>query len=305
VSETQQEADQLSEDAISGVSRNLSSILEMHAALIGAAIAHGSNADVPGGTAMLAMGHVANMEAWENLQDASERLDRAYTSIEDEDPDDAWSAAQTIQFWAEQWRIQLDADYEMRRSIRTEANFLRSALAWAWSNEPRWTDFAHDITAAKTKLENILLTGRRPAFRGVPCMYEECKGKRLVRTTVPARGPHGEKTWRLTDWHCPSCKRSWNEDAYARLVAAASESLHYRNLDGEAWCSIERAAQRVDRSQATIRSWINRNQVTSACSVETRRTYVLISDIHRRHALALERAARRKRAMKRKRMTGV
>jgi hypothetical protein len=53
---------------------------------------------------MVELGNVANIEAWTNQQDATERYGRAYTSAEDEDPDDAWPAFQLIEFWSEQWR---------------------------------------------------------------------------------------------------------------------------------------------------------------------------------------------------------
>src|SRR5689334_20534393 len=132
----------MSDDPLVKVSRDLREILAMHERLIVEAISKGDHKLMPGGPAMVAMGPVANLEAWGWMQDATERLGRAYTSEPDEDPDDAWSAYQLLEFWSEQWRRELGAEYEgYRTTIATEAGFLRSVLEWAWNNEPAWDDF--------------------------------------------------------------------------------------------------------------------------------------------------------------------
>lgn len=283
----------------------LSEIIEAHARLRSRALDHGGHRLMPGGPAMAALGPVANLEAWENLNEATELYGRTYTSAVDEDPEKAWSPAQTIEFWAEDWRRERDAEYEMRRNLTTEAKFLKHSLEWAWDHEPRFDDFVADMKAAKVKLENLLMEGTRVAFQGVECMYEECGGSRLIRKTVPTRGPDGEKAWRLTDWHCPKCKRSWDERRYASNIYGAVERAHWMYMEDETWCTIDRAARRVGRPQGTVRSWVSRGEVAAVCLLDSERTFVLLADVEERDQVARERRARWLRARAAKRMTMV
>lgn len=300
------------------VARDLREIEELHGRLMVQAINDaGATVDgmsLPGGEAMVALANVASPDEWSENVAAAEfthyamcpRHDHTRCSFAEQvaDEDDAEPPLQTLLFWSEQWRT--EAGYTLDHpTMRTEANFIRSNLAWAWDNLLEFADFAKDIATARSRLENLLKAGNRPAYRGVPCMYDECKGARLIRVTVPARGDDGLKTWRLTDWHCPKCKRSWTEDEYARNVYAASESVHYRNMGDEAWCTVDRAATRVGRPPATVWSWVNRCQIVSVCTLVDQRTFVLVADVHDRHRLACERSEHRKQVLAAKRTTPV
>lgn len=265
------------------VARVLSEIVTLDAALLTQAVSNGDHPDMPGGAAMVALGNVANMEAWENHQQATERYGQPYTSVVDEDPDEAWSAFQLLEFWSEQWRAAHGAEYGKRPTIATEANFIRYTLEWAWDNEPHWDDFAADMRRAKAKLEGILVAGDR-SERGAPCMYEGCKGKRLVRKLEPKRDAEGHKVWVHSNWHCPSCHREWDESAYARMITAAHESTKVELIGGEEWVSPDLAARRLDRPHSTIRQWVHKGYVAVACIVTGKRAgFVRFADVERRH----------------------
>lgn len=268
--------------AVVKVARDLTEIVRMHDALLAQAMTKAADPQMPGGAAMVALGKVANMEAWENMQQATERYGQAYTSAQDEDPDEAWSAFQLIEFWSEAWRREHDAEYGQQPTIASEANFLRWLLDWAWDNEPHWDDFARDIAQARRRLEDILLAGER-SERGAPCMYDECKGKRLVRKMIPARDAEGHKVWVQSDWHCPSCKRHWDEDAYARMVTAANHAAQQEDIAGQTWVSLTRAAKETGRSIKTIRTWVNRAELAVACIVRGRRDqFVSLDEVRER-----------------------
>lgn len=276
------------------VAQDLRAIIEeLYPRLREQAIHDANSRLMPGGAAMVALGDVANLEAWENRQQASERWGRAYTSAADEDPDEAWSAYQLLEFWSEQWRREHGAEYDgYRTTIHTEANFIRSMLDWAWGNEPAWDDFAADVRRARHRLEDVLSAGER-AERGVPCLYSECRGKRLVRKLEPTRGADGGKAWRWSDWHCPSCHRKWTSTAYAAMVTAEHWNAQRVVIDGDEWLSIHRAANEVDRPKSTIRQWVHKGHVAHACMLAGKRTgFVRLADVLRRH----EKAGRRRRA---------
>lgn len=216
---------------------------------------------------------------------------RCWTGSEDED--DSEPVLQTLLFWSESMRDEHGFPLEGRRpTVATEANVIRSLLEWAWENLPEWDDFARDVATARVRLENLLVAGER-AERGVPCLYEECKGKRLVRKLVPYRDSDGFKRWRHSDWHCPRCHRSWDEDRYSAMVTAANERTKFEEIGGETWVSPDYAARKVGRSVKTIRTWADRGELTTVCLIAGRRTrFVALSEVVERH----EKAKRRGRA---------
>lgn len=269
------------------VARDLSAITELAARVEEQATHKANDSLMPGGLAMVALGHVANLEAWESMYETSEAYGRPADHILDED--DSWEPPlQTLCFWSEQWRAEHGAEYDQRPTLTSESNFIRWALDWAWDNELHWGDFAKDIAAARMRLENLLYAGER-SERGAPCLYDECRGVRLVRKLTPARDSEGRKVWRLTDWHCPRCKRSWDEDRYAAMVTAANEAAKVEHIDGQDWCSVDYASRIVGRSVKTIRTWLNRGKVSEVCIVKGQRRFVSLADVEARHEEAKKR----------------
>lgn len=267
------------------VAQDLTEIESLHAALMVQAIHKASaridGTSLPGGDAMVALGNVGSPAEWAELIAAAEfqhlaacpKLDhtRCRYAEHASDEDGSEPILQTLLFWSEAWRQEHGYPLDARRpSVVTEVRFIRWALEWAWSTLPEWDDFAKDVESARTRLENLLLAGER-AERGAPCMYEACRGGRLVRKIVPKRGPDGNKVWEFSDWHCPRCKRTWDEKRYASMVTAAHEATKFEDIDGEVWCSMDYAARRVDRSAKTIETWANRGELSVVCLVAGRR----------------------------------
>lgn len=252
------------------VSADLATILDMATRLEQRAVDQASTSGMPGGEAMVNLAHVADLTTWERRNELADDGLVAY-----EDPDEMWPASQQLRFWSEQWREQLGMNHDdprWRPTLASEAAFLRNpdVLAWAWDNELHFDHFAADVASVKTKLETVLVEGER-SERGVPCMYPECRGARIVRKLEPARAEDGSKTWRLGNWHCPRCHRSWTADAYARMVTAAHEETKTEVVAGQVWCTVEYAARRVDRPTATIRVWMHRDELATACMIAGRR----------------------------------
>lgn len=289
--------------AVVAVASDLTAIVQLSEALEANAVANAGNKTMPGGNAMVALAGVASPSAWARQLDALEAaaLETARelgVSVEslwpgsDEQPGDWEPPLQSLLFWSEAWRLEHGYPLRPRPTLLSESTFIRWALPWAWANEPHWSDFAQDVHAARRRLEDELHAGRRPTFRGVPCLYDECRGTRLIRTTVPTRGPQGEKAWRLTDWHCPQCKRSWTEHEYERNIYAAIVRSKVDIVGDDMWCTVDHASTRIGRPEGTIRSWVSRGDVSAACWLDGRHTYVLFSDVEHRHQLALARRAK-------------
>lgn len=242
-------------DSRTRVATDLRAIRQMAAMLGERAVDLADDPHIPGGDAMVNLAPVANIEAWEHLEDATERLvehpderlRRVYTSVADEDPDEAWSPFQRLDYWAEQWRRELDMDYGLRPTISSEAAFLANpdVLGWARANERGWDEFVEDVRTARGGIENIVRDGIRETRSRVVC--DRCTaGKRLVR-----KYGKGE---RADAWKCPGCKALFSEDDAKRAHAK-----QLRSGGAERWVEQTEAigALRVQGWQErTVRQWI-------------------------------------------------
>lgn len=268
------------------VARDLTEIVDLYARLETQAISDGDNPDMPGGAAMVALGHVANMEAWENRQQATERYQRAYTSVVDEDPDESWSAFQLIEFWSEEWRRVHEMDFEAtprrpRPTIASEANFVRWALDWAWDNEPRWDDFAADIRRARVKLEDILAAGNRFEKSRIECDRCDDKPGLLVFRGVADDGSDDR-------WKCPACGARLNSDdvqrAHAKMLRSEGAKRWVPQADA---ISLLKAQGRPER---TVRQWLADGEGSGYCDPKTHQVWVWWPDLWRKHLTTPTRA---------------
>lgn len=294
------------------VAKNLRDIEDMALRLESRAIDRAGARDIPGGDAMVNLASVGSLADWGRRVELREQ-GGDYGTSEFEDPDDLWPAVQVLWFWSEDYRARLGHDHDdprWRPTLISEAKFLRNhdVANWIWDNEIHWDDYAADVETAKRKLENILHAGER-ILRGVPCMYDECKGKRLERKLRPLYGKDGDRVrdrngnglWEFDDWRCRACKRSWDGDEYARMVTAANERSKFEEIEGETWCSADYAARKVDRSVKTIRTWINREELSTLCLIAGRRVPFISLDEVRE--LAEARPTRRRRGNGSERMS--
>lgn len=142
------------------VAIDLTHIQELHLHLRSQAIHKANHREMPGGEAMVALGPVANREAWEHKQETSERTGLHLTAPELEDEHE--TPTQLVFWWSERWRRELGAEYDAQTpSLVSELNFLRWNLAWGAANETHWHKFADDIRTARVRLETILHDGQR------------------------------------------------------------------------------------------------------------------------------------------------
>jgi hypothetical protein len=297
------------------VARDLTALIDYDEQLLTQAI-HNANTQVeghslPGGDAMVALAPVASIVRWHQRVAQAEHDWMTARAVElpnypgllvadsrerpewGADEEERWEPPlQTVRFWSDHYRNVKQQDWDHVPTLVTEAKFLKFHLDWILTHEPNADRFASDIAAARKRIEDLLSAGER-SERGVPCMYEECKGVRLVRRLVPSRSKDGEKVWVQTDWYCPRCKRKWDEETYWRNVNAANERAQTEEIAGATWCSVEYAARKVQRPVKTIRTWVNRGELPVACIIRGRRSrFVPLDDVRARH----DQAQRRSRA---------
>lgn len=259
------------------VARDLTEIVELHARLAAQAENQASHSLMPGGHAMVALGNVANLEAWENLNDASERYARAYTSVEDEDPDEAWSPFQILVFWSEQWRREHGAEYDNRPTIASEANFIRWSLDWAWKNEPAWDEFAADVNRARVRLEDIVHAGRRVELSRIVCPDPRHVGGAPRLIVLRGKEDDGSDD----RWKCHACGTRYDAEgahkAHAKMLRSEGAERWVHQADAIATLKTQ------GRSERTVRAWLAEGEGNGYCDPVTHEVWVWWPDLWRKH----------------------
>lgn len=255
------------------VARDLREIERLYADVMAEAINRaGASMDgtsLPGGSAMVALAPVGSPEEHGEQLAAAEfrhfatcdKLDhtRCRYAEHQMDEDDSEPILQTLLFWSESWR---DYELERRPTVRTEANFIRGRLDWAWENLLEWDDFAADIRRARVRMENMLYAGTRAERSRVPCTNPACeRSPMLIRV-------YGATV--VFDHHkCPSCKQRYDQRAFVRakllLLDSQGADRHVKMQD---------ARDAIDRPDRTWRKWLRFWYVRSYRDARTGQVWV-------------------------------
>jgi hypothetical protein len=253
-------------------------VVELYARLLEEAL-HGRQAmaELPGGEATVALspwsfgaGDIAAPEwaAW-----------RRYSAENVLDSD--WHPIHTLESWGVMWREWTGApEPTVPATITACVDYLKAHLHEVNEAAPRdgiwppgYLDLAADVAMVVARLENILIDGERRQS-GAPCLRCSTNLIRLV----------DDETGALTDdWGCPRCHRTYNPDQYRNAVAAGYAAAQVEVITDPVgrrttWGTVARAAQDAHRPERTIRSWVHREKVATACLVAGRRLVVSIDD---------------------------
>lgn len=284
------------DDPVAAVSRNLRAIGTMAAALGERALDLADHPEIPGGDAMVNLAHIGSHEAWTYQVDTDERLTLAgvrhiaYTSAADEDPDTAWSPFQTLAYWSEQWRAELEKVID-HPTLATEARFLSmpDVLAHASNHAQEFDAFAADVRTARNRLENIVRDGIRETRSRIMC--DRCKEpKRLIRKW----GKHGKPD----RWKAPCCKAEFTDDEAKRAHAR-----QLRSAGAERWVERTEAIGALEVqgwSQGVVRQWLV--DVEACCEIEHRRVLVWWPSLWHRHLVATQAKVEREHRRMQRRM---
>lgn len=241
-------------DAVTKVSRDLTAIEDMAAALPEQAVHKANDHEIPGGLAMVSLAPVASPASWEAGIEAIEAAwwDDPMSTHEDRPNLDAieddWEPPlQTLCFWSEQWRREHGNEYGRRPTIASEANYIRFCLGWAWDNEPHFEDMARDINQARLRMENLLYAGRRATRTRVPCNNPGCEKKPML-----------VKIWGNADvqdrYRCLGCRKWYDDDdfrkAYAAQLRSQGAAKYVPLLDAVG------TLKALGRAERTIRKWL-------------------------------------------------
>lgn len=267
--------------AVTKVAADLRAIETLAAALAEEAANESTSKLMPGGKAMVLLAHHASLEAWESMQETTERTGTHYTSAEDEDPEDHWDAMQLLLFWSESTRREFGEEYGQRPTLVSEASYLRWRLEHLWQTEAGWDDLARDIRKARARLEDIVHAGSRAERSRVVCDCDDAP--RLIRVWADAADEDG--------WKCPACKRRFTAEDHKRMFAR-----QLRSEGAEKYVPLPDAVAVLrdeGRPERTVRKWTAGEDHREDdpigdlgfgyCEVKTRRTFTWWPRLWHRH----------------------
>ena len=238
------------DEAAVQIARDLRAIVEMYGNLEDEAISRGDDRDVPGGEALLMLGPVANVEAWQHRFETVETTGGDTDYVVDQTGELA--PLLVLATWEDAVRDELDQPTDLRASVQRAADYLRAKITWMVGDDENGDAnflavdaLMRDLKRCRSNLEAVLRDGIRHD-RGVPCMY--C-GDRLIK--IWGSHPAFDK------WECKPC---------ARLIPHGEYLLSVRDdfINNAPELTADDAVIRLDREgfkdyKATrIRNWGSR-----------------------------------------------
>lgn len=200
------------------IASRLTTIVSLYRDLEAEALYRYADKEYPGGEAMVMLGPVANLEAF-NYRQLSEMMGRTSGGMVFEGPDsDPAPPLLVLAGWAEIVAAEKGEDRQQRATMEREAAYLRANLDWMGSQdgdgEPAFLaidELDRDLESLEKRLEALLKAGTR-LTHGAPCLH--CPDKNLVRNEDAKYG--------LQDsYYCPGCKRPYEKEAYDYAVGTA------------------------------------------------------------------------------------
>lgn len=235
------------------IAQSLTAIVTLYRGLEEEAEYRYADKEMPGGDALVALGPVANMEAYgyRQLSDLMGRTN-AKDGLEDPETDQA-PPLLVLATWHDVIREHRGfVPSEKRATITTEADGLRASIDWMLAENqdgiPNFMpadELAKDLRGVVSRLENILKDGDRPDRIKAECM--------LCPPSPRLAVVHGEREDRSDDsWKCPNCAAPYD----ILGVSACWRQMLVRRGNPPEWVTVMQASTALARSPKSIRNWI-------------------------------------------------
>lgn len=242
------------------IARDLTEILSLYGDLETEAIHHYADKSMPGGDALVMLGPVANLEAW-NYRQLSELMGRTHAGISmDDRKDDPAPPLLVLAGWVDIIRQERDQPTDLRATIKREADYLRNSLDWLISSDINGDatflavdELSRDLHDVVRRLEDVLHDGIRPETTRVTCTMDDCDEKPRLTKVYSDVHP------KYDGWKCPACREDYDQTEY---LSAQAQHMHSEAAE-DAWVTVADAAHSISRPANTIRTWIKNWRVST------------------------------------------
>jgi hypothetical protein len=254
------------------LARDLREIQHLYADLRAEAISHADDGDIPGGDAMVMLGPSADPEAWSYRQ-LSAALGRTEPHGIYENDADPQPPLLVLATWEDCIRKELGTETDRKATIEDAAKFLASSIDWCLDidaagdvNFIAIDDMAADIAKVRKRLEVVLHAGEQRDVSRVTCTHCD-HAPRLVKTWARLASADA--------YHCPSCRTpyDWGQFLQAKATNLRAEGTERFVLATQAEDAVP------DVPKQTMRSWMRRGVVKTACDIRTKRVVVWWPDV--------------------------
>lgn len=267
--------------------------LDLHAQALNDANAR----DFPGGTALHMLGPAASIAVWEAQYEATEAAERWDDNGADRwakrpklDPaiyqgDDNEQPLNVLESWTRIIREERDQPTGLKATISREVDYLRGAIDWICAvdefGEPQWpavVELTSELRMLVRRMEDVTHEGLRVERTRVTCTHCEDKARLVYRYRSGVR---------LDEFRCPECREPYD---YGQFVRAYHQNL--ADEGAEKFILATDAQKSAQIPIQTMRSWMRRMTVITACDIETKRIIVWWPDVR----LLMERRRRERNA---------
>lgn len=261
------------------IASNLRKVVELSIELHGQALASANDHDFPGGTALHMLGPGISKQAWLDRYEEAEM--QSYAAGKDlsgwNDPityqgDTEDQPLNVLATWTRMVREDRDQPTALAPTISREVDYLRGQLDWICRaddhGEPEWPlcfEMSDELHTLVKRMESVLHSGEQIDRSRVTCTHCD-EQPRLI------------KVWsRLATadaYKCPGCKTTYDR---GQFIKAKEANLRAQGTDR--FVLATQAEDAVQVPKQTMRSWMRRGLVSSACDIQTKRLIVWWPDV--------------------------
>jgi hypothetical protein len=267
------------------ISKRLHAIEQLYADLHWQAVASFADRDFPGGRALNMLGPAANRQDWDAQYFAAEMLvwedDEATWDQFEDYFDDQISSEEHPLYVLDSWvriiREEQDKPSDLKSNVSRCVAFLLGQLDWMlrvneW-DEPAWPaafEVESELRSLVRSMENVLSAGARPEITRVTCTNPECETQPRLHKIYSSK-----VSW--DRYKCPACRMPYD---HKQFKLARTENLRKDGTDR--FVLVSDAMKASETPKPTMRSWMRRMDVRSACDMQTRRLLVWWPDVRER-----------------------
>lgn len=255
------------------IARDLRAIELLYQGCWAEVLANADNPDIPGGDAMVMRGPCADPEAW-SYRELSAAMGRTDSHGDYESDSDPQPPLLVLATWSDAIRKERGQETNLAARIDRECAYIARAVDWMLSydadgdmNFIAIDDLASDLQKVRGRLAALLHVNPQRDVSRVTCTHCE-EAPRLVKVWAKMATKDG--------YFCPACRTTYD---WGQFLQAKANNLRAEGTERFVLATQAEDAVKDDVPKQTVRSWMRRGIVKTACDIRTKRVVVWWPDV--------------------------